>query len=50
MPLRTLIDTNVVVDLLLIRAPWFSAAKPLWDARDAGKLECAVLASSITDL
>ena len=34
MPLRALVDTNVMVDLLS-RAPWFGQAKPLWDARDA---------------
>ncbi len=50
MPLRALVDTNVMVDLLLTREPWFSQARPMWDARDAGHLECAVLASALTDL
>jgi predicted nucleic acid-binding protein len=50
MTLRALMDTNVMVDLLLTREPWFSQAKPMWDARDAGQLECAVLATSLTDL
>jgi predicted nucleic acid-binding protein len=50
MSLRALVDTNVMVDLLLSREPWFSQAKPMWDARDAGQLECAVLASMLTDL
>ncbi len=50
MPLYALVDTNVMVDLLLTREPWFSQAKPMWDARDAGQLECAVLASTLTDL
>jgi predicted nucleic acid-binding protein len=50
MPLRALVDTNVMVDLLLSREPWFGQAKPLWDARDAGQIECAVLASALTDL
>jgi predicted nucleic acid-binding protein len=33
-----LVDTNVVLDQLLQRAPWFSAAQPFWQARDAGRL------------
>lgn len=50
MPFRVLVHTNVVLDLILAREPWFTQAKPLWDARDAGQLDCAVLASALTDL
>jgi predicted nucleic acid-binding protein len=50
MTLRALVDTNVMVDLLLTREPWFSQAKAMWDARDAGQLECSVPGSALTDL
>jgi predicted nucleic acid-binding protein len=39
-----------MVDLLLAREPWFGQAKAMWDARDAQLLECAVPASTLTDL
>ena len=35
-PLRVLVDTSVLLDLTLSREPWFTEARPLWDARDAG--------------
>lgn len=50
MALRALVDTNVMVDLLLAREPWFAQAKPMWDARDAHLLECSLPASTLTDL
>ena len=43
-------DTNVVLDLLLGREPWATEAKPIWDARDAGRLESYVTASILTDI
>ena len=49
-PLRALVDTNVVLDLLLGREPWATQAKPLWDARDNGRLELYLLASVLTDI
>jgi hypothetical protein len=35
-PLRVLVDTNLVLDQLLQREPWYNAAQPFWQARDAG--------------
>lgn len=49
-PLRVLIDTNVVLDLVLAREPWATEAKPIWDARDAGRLEAYLPASVLTDI
>jgi len=44
------IDTNVVLDLLLTRDPWFTQAQPMWDARDAGRLFVYLPASVLTDV
>ncbi len=49
-PLRALFDTNVVLDWLLDRAPWSTAAQPLWDARDAGHVIAYLPASTLTDV
>ncbi len=49
-PVRVLVDTNVVLDLLLAREPWATEAKPIWDARDAGRLEAYLPASVLTDV
>jgi len=49
-PLRVLVDTNVVLDLLLGREPWASEAQPVYAARDAGRVELCVLASTFTDV
>ena len=49
-PLRALLDTNVVLDWLLDRAPWAAAAQPLWDARDAGQVIAYLPASTLTDV
>ncbi len=49
-PLRVLVDTNVVLDQLLQRMPWYTAAQPFWQARDAGLLTAYLPASAITDI
>jgi predicted nucleic acid-binding protein len=48
--IRALIDTNVILDWLLDRKPWSDAAKPLWDARDAGHAVAYLPASVVTDI
>ncbi|MGH2505318.1 MAG: type II toxin-antitoxin system VapC family toxin [Ktedonobacterales bacterium] len=48
--IRALIDTNVILDWLLDRKPWSDAAKPLWDARDAGDVVAYLPASVVTDI
>jgi len=47
---RVLIDTNVALDWLLDRKPWSNEAKPLWDARGAGRVVCYLPASVLTDI
>lgn len=49
-PLRILLDTNVMLDQLLRREPWYTQAQPFWQARDARQFVTYLPASSITDL
>jgi len=49
-PLHALIDTNVMLDLLLNRQQFLSAAESMWDARDRGLLVAYLTSSSITDI
>jgi predicted nucleic acid-binding protein len=48
--MKVLLDTNVVVDLLLLREPWATEAKEIWQAAIDGRLECYISASSVTDI
>jgi predicted nucleic acid-binding protein len=48
--LRILVDTNVVLDVLLAREPWASEAQPVYVARDVGRVELCLLASTLTDI
>ena len=48
--IRVLLDTNVALDLFLEREPWFTQARPLWDAREAGQLIACLSASTLTDI
>ncbi len=48
--LRVLLDTNVVLDWLIDRAPWANEALPLWQARDTGRLITYIPASVLTDI
>jgi hypothetical protein len=49
-PLRVLADTNVVLDQLLRREPWFTEAQPFWQARDAGQVIAYLPSSVLTDI
>ncbi len=49
-PLRVLLDTNVVLDRILQRQPWFDQAADLWQARSAGLLVAYLAASTLTDI
>ena len=49
-PVRVLVDTNVVLDALLAREPWASEAQPVYAARDDGRVELCLLASTVTDV
>ena len=48
--LRVLVDTNVVLDQLLRRDPWFSQARSFWQARDSGQIVAYLPASVLTDI
>lgn len=49
-PLRVLVDTNVLLDQLLQRTPWFEQAQPFWQAHDNGQIRAYFPASSLTDI
>lgn len=49
-PLRVLMDTNVVLDVLLAREPWAAQAKPILDAHDAGRVTLYLSAAVLTDI
>jgi predicted nucleic acid-binding protein len=46
--LRLAFDTNVVVDVLLERAPFADAARQLWAAVETGRVEGAIAAHALT--
>lgn len=48
--MKILLDVNVVLDVLLERNEWVSAAQAIWEASDAGRIECCLAASSATDI
>src|SRR4029079_5351227 len=48
--MRVLLDTNVVLDVLLSRAPWLDDAQALWLAADNGQLSAYFSAASLTDI
>src|SRR5215469_5808251 len=48
-PVRVLLDTNVVLELLL-RQPWLGQAQPMWDARDAGTIIACLPVSALTNI
>jgi len=45
--LNVLLDTNVVLDVLLARAPWVNDAADVWDAHHESRLNAYVAAFSI---
>ncbi len=48
--MRILIDTNIVLDILLARAPFLASAKKLIHMIDKGKAQAFLTANSITDI
>jgi predicted nucleic acid-binding protein len=47
---RVLLDTNILLDVLLNRAPWVAASSAIWAACDQGRLDGFVPASVLTDI
>jgi predicted nucleic acid-binding protein len=48
--MRVLIDTNIVLDFLLQRKPFFQDAELLFQAIEAGKVRGYVTATTLTDI
>ena len=48
--MRILIDTNIILDFLLQREPFFQDAELLFQAIDAGKITGYATATTITDI
>jgi len=48
--MQVLLDTNVVLDVLLERAPWFDDARALWQAHQAEQLTACITATSLTTI
>jgi len=47
---RVLLDTNVVLDALLERAPWVAEAKAIWEAHLGYRIAAHITATSLTDI
>jgi predicted nucleic acid-binding protein len=48
--MRILIDTNVALDWLLERRPWFAEAEALWRLLSEGGVAGYILATTLTDI
>jgi predicted nucleic acid-binding protein len=48
--MRILLDTNVVLDALLGRAPWSGDAESIWRAHAEDRIEACISASALTDV
>ncbi len=45
--MKVLFDTNVVLDVLLVRQPWYPEAAQVWDANQQGQITAAFAAFSL---
>lgn len=48
--MQLLLDTNVILDVLLHRQPWFDDSKKVWQAVDDGEIKGYIIASTLTDI
>ena len=48
--MRVLLDTNVILDVLLNRAPWVTEAKAVWQAHEDGRITGYMTATTMTDI
>jgi predicted nucleic acid-binding protein len=44
--MRVLLDTNILLDVLLLRAPWVEQSKLVWQAQDDGRIQGCIAAVS----
>jgi predicted nucleic acid-binding protein len=47
---RVLLDTTVVLDALLERAPWVAEARAIWEAHLGYRIAAHITATSLTDI
>lgn len=45
--MKALLDINVVLDVLLVRQPWFADASQDWDAHVKGRIKAAVASFTV---
>jgi predicted nucleic acid-binding protein len=48
--MRVLIDTDILLDVLLLRAPWVDESKLVWQAKDDGRIRAYIAAVSPTNI
>ena len=48
--MRVLLDTNVILDVLLDRAPWVDPASTLWRAVDEGKITGYIMSCALANI
>jgi predicted nucleic acid-binding protein len=48
--MRILFDTNVLLDVLLFRDPWYQEGYTLWQFHDRSRLKGYVTATTVTDI
>lgn len=48
--MKVLIDANVVLDVLLNRAPWVAESRAVWEANHSQKIQGYVVATTVTNL
>jgi predicted nucleic acid-binding protein len=48
--MNILIDTNIILDVLLNRAPFVTASKAVWQAHDDSKIDGHVAATTLTNI
>jgi predicted nucleic acid-binding protein len=45
--MKVLLDMNVVLDVLLVRQPWFPEASQVWDAQRNGRITAGIAAFTV---
>lgn len=45
-----LLDTNVILDFILVRKPWFVLARKIIDLHQSGQIQIHLTASTLTDI
>jgi hypothetical protein len=42
--MKVLLDTNILLDVLLLRSPWMAQSQLIWKASDEGRIEGCIAA------